>query len=170
MLCEICWRMLRGQVGRQWRGTYDLHFEHHDSIEALRISHGMGCGICRVLYEELMAAAGKVFEPEYQTDHKEQAPEELEGDEGEVGPSAQSTALLGVVPDIEDDDVFRLDFKLEWAIGGQSPSVVKRTFVLKQTGKDSNSSSSNTSTLLNRGHREPDSPFQNSHVRGNILK
>lgn len=133
MLCEICWRMLRGQVGRQWRGTYDLHFDHHDSIETLKTSHGMGCGICRVLYEELLASAEKGLEPDYQGD-EEQPPDQLENGKIEAGLSAQSTALLGVIHDIEDDDVFRLDLKLEWGLGEGAQNIVKRTFVLKQTG------------------------------------
>lgn len=133
MLCEICWRMLRGQVGRQWRGTYDLHFDHHASIETLKTSHGMGCGICRVLYEELLASAEKGLEPDYQGD-EEQPPDQLENGKSEAGLSAQSTALLGVIHDIEDDDVFRLDLKLEWGLGEGAQNIVKRTFVLKQTG------------------------------------
>lgn len=131
MLCEICWRMLRGQVGRQWRGTYDLHFDHHDSIETLKTSYSMGCGICRVLYEELMASAKK----DVVLDNDEgKPPDQVDNDENRTDLSAESTALLGVIHDIEDDDVFRLDFKLEWALGEQTANIVKRTFVLKQTG------------------------------------
>lgn len=139
MLCEICWRMLRGQVGRQWRGTYDLHFDHHNSIETLKTSYGMGCGICRVLYEELMASAEKDLGPDYES-AEEQPPDQLGNDRSETGLSAQSTALLGVIHDIEYDDVFRLDFKVEWALRDQTTntvkrtSIVKRTFVLNQTG------------------------------------
>lgn len=131
MLCEICWRMLRGQVGRQWRGTYDLHFDHHDSIGTLKTSYSMGCGICRVLYEELMASAGKDLALDKD---EEKPPDQVDNDESGTTLVAESTALLGVIHDIEDDDVFRLDFKLEWAAGERAANIVKRTFVLKQTG------------------------------------
>lgn len=131
MLCEICWRMLRGQVGRQWRGTYDLHFDHHDSIGTLKTSYSMGCGICRVLYEELMASAAKDLALDKD---EEKPPDQVDNDESGPTLVAESTALLGVIHDIEDDDVFRLDFKLEWAVGERAANIVKRTFVLKQTG------------------------------------
>ncbi|KAG8161063.1 hypothetical protein KVR01_009327 [Diaporthe batatas] len=133
MLCEICWRMLRGQIGRQWRGTYDLHFDHHVSINTLKASHSMGCGICRVLYEELMTGAKKQFGSEHEM-HKDQAPNKLDDDQAQIQ-LTQSIALLGVIHDIEDEDVFRLDFKLEWVFGDHDPNTVKRTFVLKQTGE-----------------------------------
>ncbi|KAG6355369.1 hypothetical protein INS49_003331 [Diaporthe citri] len=129
MLCEICWRMLRGQVGRQWRGTYDLHFDHHHSIETLKASHNMGCGICRVLHEELIASSKKDI---VQSD-EEQVSDEVGNAGVKTDLSAHSTALLGVINDIEDRDVFRLDFKLEWARREHHQEIIKRTFVLKQT-------------------------------------
>lgn len=61
-------------------------------------------------------------------------PDEMDNDESGTDLSAESTALLGVIHDIEDDGVFRLDFKLEWALGERTANIVKRTFVLKQTG------------------------------------
>lgn len=50
--------MLRGQEGRRWKGTYDLHFEHHRNAESLMQSVAMDCNICRVLCEELAVAVG----------------------------------------------------------------------------------------------------------------
>jgi len=41
------------QNGKQWRGTYDLHFDHHKLLRDLFCSKEMNCGICRVLFEEL---------------------------------------------------------------------------------------------------------------------
>lgn len=114
-----------------------------------------------------MAGAGKDLIPEHKTD-KEQPPDELSNDQAGTGLKAHSTALLGVIQDIEDDDVFRLDFKLEWALGKQSPSIVKRTFVLKQTG--TRLELNLTTTLLNMSYRQPDSPIQDTYVWGNILK
>ncbi|KAF2643375.1 hypothetical protein P280DRAFT_251244 [Massarina eburnea CBS 473.64] len=53
MICDTCFRMLRGQEGRIWKGTYDLHFVHHTNGETFCQSAKMSCGICRVLLEEL---------------------------------------------------------------------------------------------------------------------
>lgn len=117
MLCKVCWRMLREQVGRQWKGSYDLHFSHHESFEELKASHNMGCGICRVLFEKLL--------------------QQLDGNEDvdrqrEVG-SFHSSAFLAVAPDFEGEEVFRLDFKLE--LGSPAELIGVRTFVLQQTGE-----------------------------------
>lgn len=80
-----------------------------------------------------MAVAEKHLGPDYESD-KEQPPGQRGDGEVETHLSVQSTARLGVIHDIEDDDVFRLDFKLEWVVREQTPNIVKRTFVLKQTG------------------------------------
>lgn len=80
-----------------------------------------------------MACADKDLRLEHERE-EEQAPDQEAKGKSEVGLSAQSTALLGIIHEVEDDDVFRLDFKVEWAVGNQTPSIVKRAFVLKQTG------------------------------------
>ncbi|KAJ0123870.1 hypothetical protein J7T55_012341 [Diaporthe amygdali] len=67
-------------------------------------------------------------------DDEDQAPEQLGREKIDTVLSAQSTALLGVIHDIEHNDVFRLDFKVEWALREETKNIVKRTFVLKQTG------------------------------------
>lgn len=78
-----------------------------------------------------MASAGK----DLALDKDEgKPPDQVDNDESGTTLVAESTALLGVIHDIEDDDVFRLDFKLEWAVGERAANIVKRTFVLKQTG------------------------------------
>ena len=56
MLCQTCWLMLAGQQGRQWQGTYNLHFEHHRNVDSLLESAERDCNICRVLCEELAVA------------------------------------------------------------------------------------------------------------------
>jgi hypothetical protein len=53
MICTTCYCMLRGQNGRQWQGTYDLHFSHHSTVYSLERSAAMGCCICRVIWDEL---------------------------------------------------------------------------------------------------------------------
>lgn len=148
MLCNICWGMLRGQIGRQWKGSYDLHFSHHESVKGLKASHDMGCGVCRVLFDKLVQKFGK--SPEELTqwlDHDRKKEEEYrQGSVDRVADSEDSgmqtefgqfhsSALLAVVHDFEQQEVFRLDFKLEWGLGPSAELVGERTFVLQQTGK-----------------------------------
>lgn len=117
MLCGICWHMLRGQQGRLFKGTFDLRFDHHSSIKALDASSREGCSICRVLQQELHKWTVK---------NAEILPEELDR-------TFHSKASLNLVPDIEDQDVFRLDFRLT---GGHDSEIIsKRTFVLVQNGE-----------------------------------
>jgi len=52
MICETCYCMLRGQVGRQWRGSYDVHF-NHSTLKNLENSKLMGCAICRIIWDEV---------------------------------------------------------------------------------------------------------------------
>lgn len=85
------------------------------------------------MYEELTTSAEKVLGSDVKH-HEEQPPNETKDDQAKTNLTAHSSALLGVIQDIEDDDVFRLDFKLEWDCGGPNSNIVKRTFVLKQTG------------------------------------
>jgi len=54
MICAVCYDMLRGHQGSQWRGTFDLHFDHHTNRRRLKASAGMSCCICRSLLTELM--------------------------------------------------------------------------------------------------------------------
>ncbi len=111
MLCELCWRMLRGQAGRLWRGTYDLHFQHHASLASLGASARLDCGICRVLRDDL---------PQHLRQHLDSA-----GSGGEV-PWISITASLS----IHAPGMYRLDFTLE---GDELRR--KKTFVLKEAGR-----------------------------------
>lgn len=52
MLCDCCYLMLRGQKGLQWRGSYDLHFHHHESEQALRES-AKTCFVCQTIMQKL---------------------------------------------------------------------------------------------------------------------
>lgn len=112
MLCDKCWGMLRGHDSRQWKGTYNLNFDHHNSLESLEKSSALKCGICRVLDEEW--AERLDGEPRLETDH------------------FQSSAGLSVVDDIDDKDIYRLDFKLTGTFSGTG-SVHKKTFLLQET-------------------------------------
>jgi len=45
--------MLRGQAGRQWRGSFDLDFEHQATLGSLTQSADMACYICRRILEDM---------------------------------------------------------------------------------------------------------------------
>jgi hypothetical protein len=55
MVCDVCRKMLRDQTGRVWKGTYDLRYDHHSDGAAFMNSVKHNCGICRPLYEGLVA-------------------------------------------------------------------------------------------------------------------
>lgn len=119
MLCETCWLMLRGQDRRQWKGTYDLYFTHQSSVDTLKVSAGMGCGICRLLWEELKQDGGFDHSPN--------------DDDRPSSSVPVSTASLRVIPTLQDDqynELYRLDFSLEYGNTRR-----KRTFVLKHIGE-----------------------------------
>lgn len=111
MLCDKCWGMLRGHDGQQWKGTYNLNFKHHSSLEGLKASSALNCGICRVLEEEWAVRLGG--EPRLATDR------------------FQSTAGLSVVNDVDDKDIYRLDFKLTGTLS-DTDFVHKKTFLLQE--------------------------------------
>lgn len=118
MLCETCWLMLRGQDRRQWKGTYDLHFDHHPSLASLRNSAKKGCGICRVLWKQILPQ--KNMEDSFHEEADEKAESE-----------PVSTASLAVVHNLQDDsdEIYRLDFKVK-----HGDIRKKWTFVLRQIG------------------------------------
>ncbi|KAK0121913.1 hypothetical protein ONS95_010189 [Cadophora gregata] len=55
MLCAVCYGVLRGHQGSQWRGTFDLHFDHQTDELGLENSAAapVKCCICRSLSSEL---------------------------------------------------------------------------------------------------------------------
>lgn len=109
MLCDVCFCMLRSQEGRIWKGTYDLHFNHHMSGKNLCHSAKMNCGICRVLLEELRSHIG----PEKNCD-------EL--------PITITASLF--VPNPKMDQVYCLNLRLRY-----DQIRCQRTFVLKETSE-----------------------------------
>lgn len=136
--------MLRGQVGRQWKGTYDLHFNHHDSIKALKTSYATGCAICRLLFEEVVTNVKQDLGIDLEN-NEGQASGKVATDSIETILSARSTAMLAIIDEFEDDDIFRLDFKLELGIKGKSSNTIKRTFILKQIGTSGSQSTCQSS-------------------------
>lgn len=109
MICAVCYRMLRGQDGRQWRGTFDLHFDHQTTKSGLVLSAEMGCCICRTISYELSQL--------------------YQGDTYPKDRGRFITAFLSEVPEVhEQRGLYRLDFKL-------SDSRRLGTFLLQQTSK-----------------------------------
>jgi hypothetical protein len=53
MICAVCYGVLRGHQGSQWRGTFDLHFDHHANRRELQKSASMSCCICRSIWFQL---------------------------------------------------------------------------------------------------------------------
>lgn len=53
MICATCYGMLRGHVGRQWRGTWDIYFNYHKSEDRLKNAADMGCCFCVSTYYKL---------------------------------------------------------------------------------------------------------------------
>jgi hypothetical protein len=110
MLCEACFRMLRGQDRRVWKGTYDLNYRHHDHGRDLASSARMHCGICRVLCEELVSKLESSVEIET-------LPLAIE-------------ASVSVLDHPRVQHLYRLEFKLRC-----DRVRCRRTFVLKRTGR-----------------------------------
>jgi hypothetical protein len=125
MICAVCYGLLRGQEGRQWRGTFDLIFDHHANLLGLKRSADMNCRICRSVFGELLQRA-------------EMSSEERKWPIGDWGARISSkersgragliTAYLSEVYESKQDlKAYRLDLKLRSERVG--------TFVLQQTGK-----------------------------------
>jgi hypothetical protein len=124
MICPTCYRMLRGQRGRRWRGTYDLQFDHHtERIDLQRSSElsEVGCCICRKIWNELQR-----IEADY------------DGDQHSGHSRRYRTrkvrkhfisAFLAEVP--RQRGLYRLDFKFG------SPLKRLATFLLQQTTNES---------------------------------
>lgn len=108
MICAVCHRMLRGHEGRTWRGTYDLHFHHHENVLELHKSADMGCCICRVIWDEV----SRLKQAEKKANNKEPC-----------FIRAGLSRIRGW------DGVYRLDFKL------RTTEIPVGTFVLKQAGE-----------------------------------
>lgn len=86
MICAVCYCVLRGHQGAQWRGTYDLHFDHHVDRVALEKSASMRCCICRSILSELS-----------RIEHRD--------------PETENRFTSASLSEIWDD-LYRLDFKL----------------------------------------------------------
>lgn len=155
MLCSVCYGVLRGHQGSQWRGTFDLHFDHQVDEAGLRNSAAapVKCCICRSLLNELPAVK--------RHDRKQQNKRvkalrrlykffdrwfwggraQLNTAE-ETNQAAFISAYLSELPELEhitsrpgtlSNKIYRLDFKLR-------DSERIGTFVLDQIGETSTTS------------------------------
>lgn len=159
MLCDVCFRMLRGQDGRVWKGTYDLHFNHHSDWNSLRRSADMNCGICRVLHEELRSKhqatsrsstieskPAPISAQQYQGESDDKVKIKDEGTEAlpsnsprlklrsasSKDPQFSISAMLSKLHHARVDELYRLDFKMRY-----DRTRCRRTFILQKNGKRS---------------------------------
>lgn len=113
--------MLRGQERRQWKGTFDIHFEHQTNVLSLEDSADMNCGICRVLLEELD------LDPSVLKNLRRQS------EQATATVPPVSLACLRVVTSLDGqkkDEPYRLDFDLQFE------EIKKRhTFLLNHVGE-----------------------------------
>lgn len=136
MICAVCYGMLRGHQKSQWRGTFDLHFDHQVNRLELKKSADMSCAICRSILHELsrveekdqksvISVVGEAFLGFLSGDvfrhqmHLDKAREALI--------SAYLSELYGQ----EEPSVYRLDFK-------RRDSARVGTFVLQQIERRGN--------------------------------
>lgn len=105
MLCNVCWRILRGKLG-------DVYFSQHDSVKEVKASHDT------VVYAGYYLKGYKLDDIEDIDRHTE------------VGPYTSAPCCCH---NSEGEDVFRPDFKLE--SGSPAEAIGGRTFVLQQTGE-----------------------------------
>jgi hypothetical protein len=154
MICAICYGVLRGHRGSQWRGTFDLHFDHQPNRLELKKSAGMGCRICRSILSELLLVEQKDRKGATWNGFYTYVSRLIWG-WGELfrlqqidlrGQSRFISAYLSEVPELEqaskirqtdekeqydeqkESKIYRLDFKLK-------DSERVGTFVLEHTGK-----------------------------------
>lgn len=133
MLCDKCFGgvgggVLRGHKGKIWKGTYDLHFNHHNDLQDLRNSAALICGICWILKDEWNAGESKVTDDrDIRQSQSEPTLKRKEVVHTETHMCSYSAVQpsLSVVHDTEKHDLFRLDFHLECG-----KKTLKRIFVL----------------------------------------
>lgn len=134
--------MLRGQIDRQWKGTYDLHFNHHKDLASFQASAtDSNCGICKPLFRQwrrAINAAQGVFEADVEIDSRlGLSPETIA-----LYPGFQIAATLSLVPPhlkLEPRYLYRLDLTVSYS-KEKVDSIwerVRRTFILRTVGKSS---------------------------------
>jgi hypothetical protein len=134
MICAVCYGVLRGHQGSQWRGTFDLHFDHQRNRTELKKSAAISCCICRSISSELTLIERKDRNPFLRTWNGVCA-SLAQLIWGEPFRLSERSSLIGAylseVPELEllnQPKIYRLDFKLK-------DSERLGTFVLEQVGK-----------------------------------
>ncbi|CZR63271.1 uncharacterized protein PAC_13168 [Phialocephala subalpina] len=135
MICSVCYGMLRGHQGSQWRGTFDLHFDHQIDRRNLKESAGMSCVICRSLLTELSrleeknrkGVIGKAWNDVYASLRRTAEWLRLK----QLGPEERGSFISAYLSEIYgtshgQNGLYRLDFKL-----GENKKRVG-TFVLQR--------------------------------------
>jgi hypothetical protein len=138
MICRVCYGVLRGHQGSQWRGTFDLHFDHHSNRRELEDSAEMSCVICRSLFEALKRLEAKEEKKAAAVWDGLSSYLRLlfwgESDTKETETKSQKrflSAYLSEVHGLRKSAIYRLDFKFR-------DSERIGSFALQQIGKPSN--------------------------------
>lgn len=136
MICTTCYCMLRGQTGRQWRGTYDIHFSHHPTLYSLERSATMSCCICRIIWDELTenyqgTRLVKVLQKNLRT--SSDLDRFVDSNRTQASSERQVQFLRAFLSEVQggqDNDLYRLDFRLV-----DSDSKRLATFLLEKSSK-----------------------------------
>ncbi|KAE9381828.1 HET-domain-containing protein [Stipitochalara longipes BDJ] len=151
MICAVCYGVLRGHQGSQWRGTFDLHFDHQRNRTELEKSVAIRCAICRSISSELKSIdktdrslVVRALNGVYSSIGKL-----IWGEPQGANGSNFIGAYLSEVPELQlsqEPKIYRLDFKLL-----QKDEERLGTFVLEKVDAQSSGSlhtpfSSNTSS------------------------
>jgi len=127
MICETCYCMLRGQVGRQWRGSYDVHF-NHSTLKNLENSQLMGCHICRIIWDEITEKDhgekfGRVLQKHLRTGSSDLV---------RRGQALEVKFVRAFLSEVQSyHGLYRLDFRLLDTPGSKNVA----TFLLEQTSE-----------------------------------
>jgi hypothetical protein len=108
MICAVCYSVLRGHQGAQWRGTWDLHFDHHVDRQKLVESANMSCCICRSILREITNLEEKEKEKEKERERhaQEMNPDAFEQVGEQIARTSQETEVTTqetIKPDIEQN-------------------------------------------------------------------
>ena len=130
MICAVCYGVLRGHQGSQWRGTFDLHFDHQKNRAELEKSAAISCCMCRSIANELIAINKNDDSLLTKTGN-----EDYDSVESDGGDRASRTNFTGAylselheLARFQQPKLYRLDFKLE-------DTARVGTFLLEQVGK-----------------------------------
>jgi hypothetical protein len=135
MICAVCYGVLRGHQGSQWRGTFDLHFDHQRNRTELEKSVAIACCFCRSIASELKSIektdrslVGRALNGVYSS-----VGNLIWGQSQGGNGSNFIGAYLSEVPELklsQEPKIYRLDFKLL-----QKDEERLGTFVLEKVGR-----------------------------------